>query len=127
MFDLNFWFSIPSLRLQTGDLILGYIFAGITILSIMTWISRMFVQHEIKRKFLRKVFSLLFSIGLLGLFWFVLRFESTPIFSTRYWVGLVILAGLIWLGFVVKYFVFNFQRERREHDEDKLKKKYLPG
>ena len=126
MLDYNFWFNVPSLRLQTGDLVLGYIFAGITILGISIWIVRMFVRHDIARKLLRKVFYLLFTIGLLGLFWFALRHENTPIFSTRYWVGLVFLAGLIWLGFAIKYFAFNFKRERREYDEEKLKKKYLP-
>jgi Ca2+/Na+ antiporter len=127
IFDLNFWFRVPSLKLESADFAIGYIFAALTILAIGFWIMKMFVKHEVKRKLLRKIVYLLFTIGITGLFWFAFRYENTPYFSTRYWVGVLVLIGLVWFVFLFKYLVFNYRREKKEYDEYELKRKYLPG
>jgi uncharacterized membrane protein (DUF485 family) len=126
MFDINFWIRVPSLNLASEDLILGYLFAGLTLVAISCWITRMFIRHKVTKKLLNKIFTVLFTTGLIGLIWFGLRFEATPIFSTRYWAALIFLIGLIWFGFVAKYYILHYRRERSEYDDEALKKKYLP-
>ncbi|MBI2607254.1 MAG: hypothetical protein HYW51_00260 [Candidatus Doudnabacteria bacterium] len=127
LFDPNFWFVQPALTLAKADLVLGYVFAVLLGLAILARIAKIFTRHKVVSKLLNKLFYLNLVIGILGLFWFGLRFESTPIFSTRFWVGLVILGGIIWLGFFFKYLIFNFFTERREFDALLLKNKYIPG
>ncbi|MDP4001356.1 MAG: hypothetical protein Q8P83_03900 [bacterium] len=127
LLDFNFWFVIPSFILTQADRIFGYVSAGLLVVAVIIKIISMFVKHPVIKKLLKKFFYPSLTIGLLGLFWFALRHENTPIFSTRFWVGITMIAGIVWLGFVFKYLAFSFSSQRREYDSQVLKNKYIPG
>ena len=125
--DPNFWFSQPPVILSRADMYLGYFFAGLLILSVIFWATAKFTKHTVIRKIWKRYQYLAVTIALSGLLWFGLRYENTPVFANRYWVGIVLLGGLVWKLFILKYLVFNFHAEKVEYDHEQLKNKYIPG
>jgi uncharacterized membrane protein (DUF485 family) len=91
------------------------------------FVLKKFTKHEIKRRLISKFFYLSLNIGITGLIWYGIRYENTPIFSMHFWAGLILLIGLIWLGFVLKYLFFDFSKEKREYDHEQVKSRYIPS
>jgi hypothetical protein len=128
MTEYFFWFAQPSSVLNTYDWVFGYIFAGLTALGIIVWLANKFLaRHPVIKKLMGRYATAVFWIGLVGLLWFGLRYEAVPIFSKRVFAGGIMAIGLIWLGFVKWYFVSKFFREKREHDYNQVKSRYMPG
>jgi hypothetical protein len=125
MFDYFFWFAQPSTILSSTDNLIGYFFAALLIIGIVLLILRKFVKHQIYRKIIKNLGNLSLVVGVLGIFWFGLRYENTPIFGRRYWAGMVGVIGLVWLGFILKYLVFRFAKDRKEYEHELVKNKYL--
>jgi hypothetical protein len=124
--DYYFWFPQPPTILSQPDMFFGYIFAGIFILAIVVRIVARFMSHDIYRKALLKFWYLGLTVGLSGLIWFGMRYENTQIFGRRYWAGLTLLVGLVWLVPVLKYLIMNFVKEKKEYERELIKNKYLP-
>jgi hypothetical protein len=127
MINYIFWFTQPSIILAQADWILGWGFAGGVALSIILGLIKHWVKAPLTSKILSRFFNLSLTIGLCGLFWVGVRYENTPIFSMRAWAGLVLLIGLIWLIFIVKYLIFNYPKELKEYNHEQLKNKYIPN
>ena len=121
----DFWFTQPSSLLNNYDLWFGYFAAACVIASFIIWAGTYFLRHPIVKKGLNRWRVFLITIGLLGLVWFAVRYENTPIFGRRYWGGFVELTALVWLFFLFKYTLFKYRREKTEFDQDALKNKYL--
>ncbi len=125
--DRLFWFSQPSTFLSSADKIFIYVALGLLVVGILIRILVWFMRpNEVNKKLLFKIWQLLFWIGLSGLIWGAIRYEGTPIFGRRYWAGLNYIVGIIWLLYLIKYTVFNYRRERFEHERELMKSKYLP-
>jgi hypothetical protein len=123
-----FWFAQPSSALNVYDRVLGYFFAGLVILGIVVWLVKKFaVRHPVVKNLLDRYVSAVIWIGIFGLIWFGFRYEAVPIFSKRMFAGLVILIGLVWLGFIKWYFVSKFFKDKREYDYGQVRNKYIPG
>jgi len=121
-----FWFAQPSSILNSYDRWAFYFFAAMVVLSIVTWMVRKFaVKHPVTKKLLDRYHSALFWFGAVGLVWFAFRYESVPIFSRRVFAGSIIVAGLVWVGFVKYYLLFKFRKEKQEYDAQLLKNKYI--
>jgi hypothetical protein len=125
--DYYFWFTQPTAVLIKADKFLAGTFAILVILAIIVWLLVFFIKHEIIKNLVQRIMYLSLTIGLSGLFWFVLRYENTPIFSNRYWAGLILVLGIIWLVFILKFVLFNLSQAIGEYDHEILKKKYLPN
>ena len=121
-----FWSTQPALDLNKYDLFLGYLFAGLLALAILLWISQRFLRHPMVRKAFAKFQNLALTISFFGLVWFGFRYESTPVMARRLWAGLIVLAGIIWLLFILKYLAFDFWREKNQYEREQIKNKYLP-
>lgn len=72
-----------------------------------------------------RLFHLFLTIGLLVLLWVGARFENIVWLSTHIVVISLFLIGLVWLGFIGKYFIKDFSKQKRFWEEEKLKQKYL--
>jgi len=125
--DKFFWFTQPSSILSKNETLSGYVFAGFLVLSVILWlVNKFLLRNQVVIKLVQRFnnISLFFGIG--GLIWFVFRYENTPIFARRYWMGLTIVIGLVWLLFVIKYLAFNFVKDLNEYKRELIKKKYMP-
>ena len=122
-----FWFGQPSIILNQSDKLFGYIFAGLTALAIILRILARFSANPINRKLLMKFWHLGLTVGLGGLIWYAFRYENSQVLGMRFWAGTNIVAGIIWLLFILKYLIFNYLGEKKKYEREKLKSKYLPG
>jgi ABC-type sugar transport system permease subunit len=90
-------------------------------------IIQVFSKHQVTRNLWKKLSNPPLWIGILGLLWFLLRYELAPIFSARWWTLLLTLIFLIWFGFSLKYLIFNFKSQKQELDRELLNRRYIPG
>lgn len=125
--DYYFWFVQPPTILTQADKYFGYLFLAGLILAIGLWAWSKFIKHSVNKKLIKKFSSPILNLGISGLVWFGLRFENTPLFGQRYWAGLVMIVSLVWLGFVLKFLVFNYRTEKVEFEKESIKNKYIPG
>jgi hypothetical protein len=122
-----FWFSQPTSFLLKEDNILVWFFAFLLAAGLVLKIIQVFSKHQVTRNLWRKLSNPPLWIGILGLFWFLLRYELAPIFSARGWTLLLTLIFLIWFGFSIKYLIFNFKSQKQELDRELLNRRYIPG
>lgn len=126
--DYYFWFSQPSTILNSFDLVLGYVFAGLVVLSVIAWLLKKFYfSHPVVRKLVGRFGNAMLWTGLIGLVWFGFRYEAVPIFSRRMWAALIVLSGVIWIGFIKWYMFSKFRKEKQDFDYASVKSKYIPG
>lgn len=124
--DYYFWFAQPSTLLNNYDWGVGYFFAAILALGIIVWvIAKFFISHPVTEKLLRRYSNALIWFGVVGLLWFGFRYQAAPIFSKRIFAGIIILGGIIWLGFIKYYFVAKFFKEKKEFDYNVVKNRYI--
>ena len=127
MWNQLFWFSQPSIVLSSYDNYFLWIFAILTGFGMFLKLAVRFSRHAVFRKLINKFGSAALWMGLIGLLWFALRYENTPIFAYRLWAGLIILIFAVWTLFVLKYAVLKFPTEKRDFDKILLNSKYIPG
>jgi hypothetical protein len=125
--DKYFWFSQPSSFLNQFDHSLLWVFLGFTIAGVLLRVLAALNKHLIYQKLTRRFASLGLTMGIIGLAWYGLRYENTPIFSVRYWVAIIFLIAIVWLAFILKYLFTTFRSEKREFDRQALNSRYIPG
>ncbi|MBX4187205.1 MAG: hypothetical protein KW802_03055 [Candidatus Doudnabacteria bacterium] len=124
--DYYFWFAQPSTILTNEDKYLGIFFAILLGIAIIFRVLVFLNSNPINKALFRKLWHFAFSISLSGLVWFGVRYENTPLFSQRYWAGLTLAVGLIWLIFILKYLIWNFPKQKSSFDREQIKNKYIP-
>lgn len=77
------------------------------------------------RGFLRLGGWLIAAAFYLGI-WTFIAYERVQLFGSLYALLLGFLTGLVWLGFVIRYFVRTAPRLREDHSRQMELKKYLP-
>jgi cell division protein FtsW (lipid II flippase) len=126
--DKLFWFSQPALALNNYDKYFLWMFAGLVVLGvILKLLAKLLTRHPVGRKLWNKFGNASASMGLIGLLWFGIRYENTPIFSARYWAAVVILILLVWVFFIIKFLFTKYGDERNSYDRMQLNSKYIPG
>ena len=124
--DYYFWVSPPSINLSSTDMFFMWLFLAIAALGIAAIILSYLNYDTVRDTAIRKFKNLTLTTGLSGLIWFGIRYENTPIFSNRYWAGGILLLGLIWLGFFLKYMIFDYKKTKVQYEREILKQRYLP-
>lgn len=102
-------------------------FTVLFLLGIVFLIVKRFVNNPVTRKLLTKLVAKDLTMGLVGLFWAGMRYENTPIFAKRFWVGLILAVFVLWFGYILKYMFFGFRREKKEYADLQMRNKYMPG
>ena len=126
--DKLFWFSQPSIILNTYDNYFLWAFLVLTGFGlILRLISRFAISHPIVSKLVTKFANACWINGLTGLIWYGLRYENTPFFADRYWAALVVLILLVRLLYIIKYIFTSYGSEKTLFDKMQLNSKYIPG
>ncbi len=124
--ETYFWFLQPSSALNNFDWIFIYIFAGMFAAGILFLLGLLFVKHQVYSQALKRWQKMFMYLGLSGLIWAGFRYENTPIFAKRFWVGLIFLIGLVWLFYILKYTIFKLSKDKAEYENALVKSKYMP-
>ncbi|OGE82352.1 MAG: hypothetical protein A3B10_02635 [Candidatus Doudnabacteria bacterium RIFCSPLOWO2_01_FULL_44_21] len=122
-----FWFSQPSTILNQTDFYIGYFFAACLAVAIIFLVIARFAKHQTIKNIWKRIWHLSLTLAISGGFWFLFRYENTPLFSRRFWVGLIGLMGIVWLIFILKYLIFNFAKEKKEYEHEQMRNKYIPS
>ncbi len=125
-FTTKFLFNINRVMLEKPDKVLLGIGLVLVIFAIVFKLAEMFSPTPTDKKFRRKLFNLFLTIGILEAVWFGARYQNVRFFGTHFVGLLILLIGLIWLGFVVVDMVKNYSKEKDQWEKDQVKLKYLP-
>ncbi|MBI4363365.1 MAG: hypothetical protein HY545_00775 [Candidatus Doudnabacteria bacterium] len=126
-FDYFFWFAQPSSFLSDFDKNTGFIFGSLFVVGVILFVVKLLLKDPIAKRLVNKFFHLFIWIGFSGAIWFGFRYESTPFLGRRFWVGLIALAGLVWLVWNIYYLLLKFKSERQAHLTESIRQRYLPG
>ncbi|OGF02899.1 MAG: hypothetical protein A3J07_01475 [Candidatus Doudnabacteria bacterium RIFCSPLOWO2_02_FULL_49_13] len=83
------------------------------------------LRQSPRRHLLNRFFHLLLTTGLLVLLWAGFRFETIPLLSTRIIALGLFVVGLVWFGFIAKFFFGDFRIRQKLWEDEAIKRKYL--
>ena len=102
-------------------------FAVLTLIGIGVKIYEKIGKLEkFQAKLLEKIVSFFITLGLLGLGLSWLRYERVHILSARFWLIVWLIALIVWLYPILKYWIKIVPEAKKHSEERKLFKKYLP-
>jgi hypothetical protein len=125
---LSYWFALyPGAWQQSGNIIL-LIILGLISLGVVGRVLASFLHLEITWKRSLEKFSTWFlTYGILALFYWFMRDQQVPFFSSRFWLLIMFFSSLAWLYFIVRYVLRKLRDIRQTKESLDLYTKYLPG
>ncbi|MCX6740640.1 MAG: hypothetical protein NTZ49_05440 [Candidatus Parcubacteria bacterium] len=88
--------------------------------------KRLLAQRNfIMVKFLRKLGSFFITMAVSFTFIFFFRYEAIPVLGGRFWVLVWLISGIIWLGFIVRYYFVEVPVQQKSLEQKQRLKKYL--
>lgn len=86
-----------------------------------------FERNRIYRKLLKKIKNMALFISIAGFAYLFFRSENIFLFSGRFILLSILIAFLIWSGFIIFYATFKMQKELKDYKKQEVIKKYLPA
>lgn len=99
--------------------------ALLVLAGLVCLIYTLFVKNEFLEKIAKWIAKIYIIIGLLEIFWFLLRFQNVQVFGTRFVAALIAVIGLIWIYFPIKYFFTKYKVDMAEAERKASRDKYL--
>lgn len=121
----KFWFGYDRFVMHTSD----NLFLLAAIILVVVGITTLVYSKVTKNEFLAKVvgnFSKIFlTIGFVEAFWYLLRYQYVQALSTRFVAMLILVVGLVWLYWPIKYFLTRYKVDMAEAERKASREKYL--
>ncbi|AKM82472.1 MAG: hypothetical protein UT28_C0001G0679 [Berkelbacteria bacterium GW2011_GWE1_39_12] len=98
-------------------------------LMIVIAILLAFFKSKLEKIYLKlqnRIFNLLLTLGIIGLFFVLFRYEQIPYFGSRLMILLLLLTFLFWGGWIAFYWIFEIPQEKLEARKKQKFIKYLP-
>ena len=121
----SFWFGIDRANLHRGDYFILYAGTALIGLAILLALYKMMAKNEFKKKVVGRIATIFFTIGFLEVIWFGLRYENITALGTKFASALILLAGLWWLYFPLKYFITRYSTDMEEAERKVQREKYI--
>ena len=128
LFAPSYWFTLDPPAVWTGaGSSLAVIFVGMLVASVV--VRRMKLPQATDRhqaNVYRRVISLLFTMGLVGLILFFFSFQEIRLFGARF-LYLVWIAGTAWWAIAIaRYAKLDVPEARARETARREREKYLP-
>ncbi len=126
LFTPPFWFDLrPIPPSNTVFLALASFFIAliVTAMGVRMWRQRM--REKCMRVLLRRIASMLVTIGLIGLLFVFFHYEQVSLFSARFWFLLLALWAMLWIVSLVRFAREDIPRIRKQQVAAKLQAKYM--
>lgn len=124
LLTLNYWFNLaPEPFLPPAQKL--FIAAIIALAAAALIIAIAKNQGGIYRGFFKRLYAFCLANALIGLLLLFFDFEAVPFFSARFWLGLWGIIMIIWLIPLLKS-LKTIPQQKREREQEKELKKYLP-
>lgn len=121
----KFWFFIDTSRIHPSEKAFLYLGGVLIILGFF----KVLVARFIKNKFLANVAvrfaKISFTIGALEIIWFGLRYEYAQVLGTKFVAVLIVLAGIIWMYWPLKYLLTRYKTDMAQASLQASREKYL--
>lgn len=126
LWDKTYIFGPNPQDLTRSDYIFFWGAAAAVVASIVLKVFVLRKSRDNPLRFgLNRLFHLFLTMGILVSLWAGLRYENIPWLSAHFVVLLLAIIGLIWAGYIVKYFLREFPYQKKVWEEQKVKEKYL--
>jgi len=129
IFSVPFWLEVNPGELSDqfekiflAVVIVCYIFYAVSKISEKKLIK---LRNFIMAKFCAKVATFLLTMAVSFSFIFFFRYEAIPYLGGRFWILIWLFLGLIWLGFLLRYFLVVIPRQKKELEKKQKLKKYF--
>lgn len=121
----KFWFGYDRFVMHTSDNL--FLLAGLilVLLGVVTFIYSRITKNEFLALVVTKISKIFFTIGLLEVFWYFLRYQYVQALSTRFVAVLILIVGLVWMYWPVKYFITRYKVDMTEAQRKASREKYL--
>lgn len=127
LWDKRYLFGPNPLGFSRSDYIFWAAAVALILASvILKVLATRLDQTSPQKRLLSRYFHLTATAGILTLVWSGFRFENIPWLSTHFLVLAMFVIWLAWLGFILKYSLWQYRRDRTAWQEENLKRKYLP-
>lgn len=129
LLTLSYWTSL--LPPPTFDPLFLYLaiaeYGGSLVLSVAAYVMAKKKKDKIFwAKAGPRIGHLLAWYGVLGLLNLWLAYEQVYLWGARFWLLVLLLGALIWIGFIAYYVLKKMPKEKAEYEEKQRIQKYLP-
>src|SRR3989338_3815358 len=126
-FDPNHLFTLrPGAMHSRAVMILLIAFSVMIVAGLLIKLYRQRIKDGLKIKALDRLFRLLLAIGVLGLIYLFFAWQCVVLLAARFWLLAIIISGLVWLGFILKYLLVEMPKLRHKLEQKRKFEKYLP-
>jgi hypothetical protein len=125
IFSYDFLIYINRVQLERVDKVFALGSAVIVALALVIRIVISMQRGHIRVQLLQRFWRLFLTMGLLGLVWFGARYELVSGFGSHLAFLLLVVIGLIWLGYIVRYWLTTYKRECVAWEHKQQKDRYL--
>ena len=125
IFSYDFLIYINRVRLDNTDTTFAVIAAVLIVAAIAIRVYMYFEKHIVRYQLLSRVWRMSLTIGLLGAVWYGARYQLVGWFGTHLAFILLMLVGVVWAGYILKYYLQSYKKEKSHWDHKQLKDKYL--
>jgi hypothetical protein len=129
IFSLPFWLEVNPGDLS--DLFEKMFLAVLIICYVLYAASKIGEKRFIKRrdfidaKFLSKVANYLLTVAVTFTFIFFFRYEAIPYLGARFWILFWLLMDLIWFIYLVRFYIKEIPKQKKELEQKYRIKKYF--
>ena len=127
IFNKNYFLGLERGVLHRIDWAILFFGAWLVLVSIVVWFINRRSKNPVSKQFWNRLGKLFAVIGFLEAFWFLLRYENVQFFGARVTAIAFIVLGLIWLGFILKYYFSGYRVQKQSWEKEQVKLKYLQG
>lgn len=121
----QFWFAIDRSMLHLSDRL--FLLAGIIllVLGLIVLTYGRFVNNQFLSRVAYRVAKIFITIAVLEGIWYFLRTQYVQVFGTKFAAALVLLVGLVWLYWPIKYLITHYKVDMAEAQRAASREKYL--
>jgi hypothetical protein len=121
----SFWFQMNYLEMHQSDRLFGVAGLALIVLAIIAYIYARFVNNVFLTKVAKRIAKIFLTIGIFEVIWLGLRYEYVQALGTHIVALLILIVGLIWLYYPIKYLITHYKIDMAEAQRAASREKYL--
>ncbi len=120
----DFWFAVDPAIIHPSEKAFLYIGIALVILGIIFLIYSRFANKFLANVTFR-IGRILLTTGVIEGIWYVLRYENAQALGTRFTAALMLVLGLAFLYWPIKYFFTHYKLDMARAEREASRDKYL--
>lgn len=124
----SYWFSLQARELMPSVKSGLFIaFAGLVVLGLLArWVAKKRSGDMFWAEGGKRVASMSFWMGFLGLFFLACTHELIYFFGARFWYLVWLAAALIWTATILRFLIAVVPKKKSEYEEQARIRKWIP-